>query len=190
MIRNYIIISLLFLTSCDLLSTRDPEDPNTARSNFAPATSPEILFQNLKESFSEKIVENYMACFVDRSFLDIEYVFIPAAGSVSQFDELSEWTLDLEKQYFNNIKSLSEPDVPINLQLSNQISNPGAESGLYQFDYILTLTSNDILVPAQYEGSAQFKINLDSRQIWVITEWQDISKENFPSWSELKGRFY
>lgn len=185
-----IILTLIFLSGCDLLSTREPEDPTSSRSNFVSATTPGILFQNLKDSFSEKIVENYLACFVDQSFLEIGYSFIPSSGTISQYTVLADWTLSDERQYFNNVKAVSSQDIPITLELNNKVSNLSGESAIYQFEYALSIPTSDPTVPASYEGSVQFKINLDSRQIWVITEWQDISKENLPSWSELKGRFY
>jgi len=34
------------------------------------------------------------------------------------------------------------------------------------------------------------KIFLDSRNQWVIVDWQDIKKENLLCWSDLKGRTY
>lgn len=185
-----IILTLIFLSGCDLLSTRTPEDPTSSRSNFVSATTPEILFQNLKDSFSEKIVENYLACFVDQSFLEVEYSFIPSAGAVAQSYIFTNWTLNDERQYFNSVKSIVLENAPITLELNNQVSNPSGESAIYQFEYVLSIPTSDPTVPASYEGSVQFKINLDSRQIWVITEWQDISRENSTSWSELKGRFY
>lgn len=185
-----IILLIIFLSGCDLLSTRNPEDPTSTRSDFVAATTPDILFKNLGDSFSEKIVENYLACFADNSFIDIEYNFIPSAGSVSQFTVLADWTLDLERQYFNNVKSVSTQDAPIVLELTNQVANLTGESALYQFEYNLTIPASEPTFPTNYQGSVQFQINLDSRQVWVITEWQDISKENLPSWSELKGRFY
>lgn len=186
----YFLILLMSVTSCDLLSTRDPEDPSSTRSNFAAATTPEILFQNMVESFREKIVENYMACFVDPAFLDVEYNFIPSAGSASQFSVLNDWSVDLEQQYFSNVRSIVLENSPIGLELSNEIANLSGESAIYQFDYILTVPTSDASIPTNYEGNVQFRINLDSRQIWVITEWQDTQRENLPSWSELKGRFY
>lgn len=186
----YFLIFLIFVGGCDIFSTRDPEDPSSTRSNFVAATTPEILFQNMIESFREKIVENYMACFVDRAFLDIEYSFIPSAGSASQFTILNDWSVELEQQYFRNVRSIVLENSPIGLEFSNEISNPSGESAIYQFDYRLTVPTSDPNVPSDYEGTVQFRINLDSRQIWVITEWQDTQIENLPSWSELKGRFY
>ena len=64
------------------------------------------------------------------------------------------------------------------------------DSANYQFEYSLILGIQNETIPSSYEGSLLFKINVDRQQQWVITEWEDIKKADFPSWSELKGRFY
>ena len=105
-------LSLILLCGCDLLSTRDSVDPITARTNFIPASTPDILFSNLVNSFEEKVVENYLACFVDESFLEKSCSFKPSAGAVSKFQNLLSWDLESERQYFNNMISSSEEGVP------------------------------------------------------------------------------
>ena len=47
------------LVSCDLLTTRNPEPPNTIAKNNIPATNPDSLFKNFKFSIEDKILENY-----------------------------------------------------------------------------------------------------------------------------------
>lgn len=186
-----IFLPVLILTNgCDLLSTRDSEAPITQRSNFTVASTPVILFENLKNSLKEKVVENYLACFVDESFLNKQYTFKPSAGAVSKFQNLLSWDLESERQYFNNLKASTKEGVPIILELSNEFNSPQIDSAVYQYDYTITLSSNDASVQSVYQGSLQFVINRDSRNQWVITRWEDIERNSQPSWSELKGRFY
>ncbi|OGU54611.1 MAG: hypothetical protein A2V66_17335 [Ignavibacteria bacterium RBG_13_36_8] len=185
-----LIILLVALSGCDLFTTRDPEDPTSTRSNFVPATTPEILFQNLQESFRERITENYMACFVDSSYLAKQYVFNPAVSSLSQFPNLSDWTLEAERQHFNYVKSISSPNIQISLLLENRSFSSVDDGWIYQYEYTLSIPTTNPAIPGIYKGIAQFKIENDSRPIWVITEWTDIQVENFPCWSELKGRSY
>ncbi len=52
--RYFILLFIAFLMSCDLISTRDAEQPNTQGSDFIPATTPDILFLNLIGSFKRK----------------------------------------------------------------------------------------------------------------------------------------
>jgi hypothetical protein len=183
-----IIILLLFLISgCDLLTTRTPEDPESRRSTFVTPVSAEILFQNLTGAFREKIVENYIACFVDTAFADVKFVFQPSAGASIP----GNWNLQNEKDYFNSMLSSISEGSQITLQLVNETKNILENNkATYQYDYSISLPNTDTTLPEEFEGSAQFTIIKDERGQWVITEWIDIKKDDFPTWSELKGRFY
>jgi hypothetical protein len=188
--KEYIYISalLLLINSCDLLSTRDPELPEAGRSSFIPATTPDLLFTNLTNSFKEKIVENYVGCFVDPSFLNRRYTYIPSAGSGIQFDVFLDWNVLSEKQYFNNVKAATSENSPIVLQLLNEVSNIAGDSAIYQYEYVLSVPFQDESV--LYKGNCNFYIRNDSRSQWVITRWEDIKDQEYPSWSELKGQYY
>ena len=178
---------IIGISSCDLLTTRNPEQPDALASNNIPATSPDILFNNLKSSLEEKIVENYMQCFVDQSFLQKEFRFI---SSTTQYPILNSWNLDLEKQNFVNLKTRSKTGNSIVLVLSNAVSTQFGDSAIYQIDYNLSLSANDQNLNGVYKGRGEFKIFLDKKNPpqWVIVEWRDFAIENALSWSDLKGR--
>lgn len=184
------ILLIVAVTSCDLLTTRNPEQPDTPANSNIPATTPDILFRNLKLSLEEKVLENYIFCFVDQSFLKKDYKFFPSAGSAAQFSVLNSWGLESEKQYFRNMKAISKPGKSITLNLLNQFQTQFGDSALYQFDYNLSLLSDDQTISGDYKGTVQFKIFLDKRNQWVIAEWSDLRIGNLRSWSELKGRLY
>ncbi|MEJ5350278.1 MAG: hypothetical protein WHS65_01670 [Melioribacteraceae bacterium] len=190
MMKNFfhIIIISLLLVSCDIFSTRTPEEPNKPSSSYLTATSPEILFSNFKSSVEEKIIENYISCFVDTSFLKKKFIFIPASGSSAQYPVLNNWTIREEKQYFINLISKLPQGKNIILLIENTQTNLFGDSAVYYFDYALTINSNNQLIGGTFKGTAQFKIFSDSRGQWSIVEWQDIKKENFLCWSDLKGR--
>lgn len=189
--KKIITALLMFsLISCDLLTTRDPEKPNTAGNSNIPATTPDILFSNFISSIQDKILENYLVCFIDPSFSNKKYKFIASAGSVSQYPVLIGWNIDSERQYFKNFKAIAKSGQSISLTLSNGNNTQLGDSAVYQYDYSLSFLANDQTVSGDYKGSVQFKIYLDSRNQWVIGEWFDLRKDNFSSWSELKGRLY
>ncbi len=137
----------------------------------------------------EKVPENYLASFVDPLYLENEYKFIPSAGSISQFPILDAWNIEAERQYFIKLKGDSK-DLPIILELKNEASQKFSDNAIYEYDYTLTVNLKNVEEAQVFEGSLQFRIFQDSRDQWVITEWQDIKKENQKSWSELKGSFY
>jgi len=182
-----IFLLLFVITSCDLITTRVPEEPIKPGSGNLPATSPQILFQNFKSSLEDKIVENYLSCFVDSSFLKKKFQFIPATGSITQYPVLNSWRITSERQYLTNLKSQG---AGITLTFSNTINTPLGDSAIYSIDYSINISSNNLTFAGNYSGSAIFKIFLDSRNQWVIVDWQDIKKENLNCWSDLKGRTY
>ena len=185
---TYLILSFIIFQGCDLLSTRDPELPDAGRSSFIPATTPDLLFNNLKNSLKEKVVENYIGCFVDPAFLNRPYIYIPSAGSGIQFDVFLDWNVYSERQYFNNVKAAASENSPIVLQLLNEISNIVGDSAIYQYEYELTIPFQE--ESTLYKGICSFHIRNDSRSQWVITRWEDIKNQEFPSWSDLKGQYY
>ncbi len=190
---KYIILILLIISfsSCDLFTTRTPEKPNTQGNGNMPASSPDILFNNLITSISSKVLENYLACLVDTSFLKQKFKFFPSSGSTSQYQVFNDWNYDSERQYFKNLIAYSNPGQTVTLSLSNNsITQLGVNEAIYQYDYTLTFLANDQNISGTYQGSVQFKIFSDSRPQWVITEWYDYKKENLQSWSDLKGRLY
>lgn len=184
------IVLLFILTSCDLFSTRDPELPTTASTTQIPATTPDILFSNLKSSIEDKVLDNYLGCFADQAYTSKKYYFTASAGAFAQFPVLSNWGLEAERQYFNNLNTISLTGKSVTLTFSNQFNTPLGDSAVYQLDYSLNVKTKDQSITGEYSGSAQFKIYLDKRNQWVIGNWEDIRKNNLKSWSDLKGRLY
>jgi hypothetical protein len=185
------LITLIFVcVSCDLFTTRSPETPNTQGNGNIPATTPDILFSNLKTSISSKVLENYLACLVDTTYLKKRFRFFPSSGSTSQYPVLNGWNYDSERQYFKNLIAYSKSGQTVSLSLINNSVTQLGDSAIYQIDYTLSFQSNDTNLTGDYKGSLQFKIFLDSRNQWVIAEWNDYKKENLQSWSELKGKLY
>ncbi len=185
--KKLLILLLLFLVGCDILSTREPEVPDTKRTTYVPATTPDLLFLNIKNSFKEKVLENYTASFADLSFSSVPFTFIPSVESVASFPTLSSWDISSEQQYFNNLIIKTKADVPIILDLQNEIKNTMGDSAIYQYDYILSLTPIDENLQSSYRGNAKFTIHLDSRNQWIISKWEDFKVGNNPTWSDLKG---
>jgi hypothetical protein len=188
--KKIIISFLMFsLISCDILTTRIPEQPVTPGNSNIPAISPDILFNNFKSSIKNKILENYLSCFVDPSFSIRKFKFVAAAGLVSQYPVLIGWNLDSETQYFRNMKAISNDGQSITLTLIPINNTQLGDSAIYQYDYSLSFLASDQNVSGVYQGSVQFKIYLENN-LWVIGEWYDLRKDNFLSWSELKGKLY
>jgi hypothetical protein len=188
-----IFIVLVSFTSCDLFTTRDAENPDQSRSNHQPAIEPSIVIENLKNSLSDKNVQNYISCFVDTLFAERSFTFSASSEAVSLYQIFSQgWGLSEEKRYFSFIVNKVSPDFPISLGLSDEnISNFSGDSLIYSASYIINLpVPFGDPFPQNYAGSLQFNMLRDSRGEYVIYYWKDIKSGSSPSWSELKGSSY
>jgi hypothetical protein len=183
-------ILLIFSASCDLLETRDAEDPDTNRSSYVIATTPDQLFINLKNSFTEKIVKDYTSSFVDSSFLSLQFMFTPSSEAIFKYNVLTEWNLEAEEIYFRNLINAIEENKNIQLTLELLTNSVEGNSESRSYNYSISLPEIDESTSLIYEGNAFFKVNLDANNQWVITEWTDTKIGDNPTWSELKGRFY
>ncbi len=172
------------LFGCDVFQTRNPEEPNSNGNTYIPATSPDILFNNLVNSFKEKVIENYIATIVDNATLEKKYIFVPAPGALSKFQGLSDWTINSERLYFTNLISFAGKGQII-VQLFNRSGNVQGDSATFSFDYVVNLPFEE----NTFEGSARFTLFLDNRNFWFITKWEDFEKAGFQSWSEIKGKY-
>jgi hypothetical protein len=184
-----IIIFFLFLhfAGCDLFSTRDAQQPQQSRSNYQLATTPDILIQNLINSFSDRNTQNYLACICDSSFSGMDFQFIPSAEAMSKFPVFRQnWGKREEEQYFENLLIIVPSDQTMTLVLSNVSTNPLGDSLIYSADYLLTVP--DMI--GTYQGQLKFKVIRDSRLVWSIYYWQDIKSTSNSSWSDLKGLYY
>jgi hypothetical protein len=186
-------IILLSFTACDLFTTRNAENPDQTRSNFQPPVEPAIVIENLKNSLTDKNVQNYISCFVDTIFANQSYNFSASSEALTRFDIfLQGWGLNEERRYFSSIINKVPTDFPISLTLADQnYSSLSGDSLIYSATYTLNLPvqSGDPF-PQNYAGSLQFNMLRDSRSEWVIYFWKDTKSQTLPSWSELKGSSY
>ena len=143
MIFIAVILSNIF-TSCDLFTTREPENPVQSRTIWVPPTTADILISNLKNSLNEKSTENYLKCFVDSVISGKSFVFIPSTESFSIYPNLFiNWRIKNEKNYFENLKSKLHESTGITLSLFNETKGTIiSDSMTYSADYILIANHN------------------------------------------------
>ncbi|MCW8849148.1 MAG: hypothetical protein OQJ81_04145 [Melioribacteraceae bacterium] len=175
---------------CDLLTTREAEEPERSRSSYIIPTTPEQLFTNLRNSFSEKITNDYLNSFVDSSFSDIAFSFTASSQAIFKYGVLSVWDLESEEKYFNNLINAIGNKGNIILSLNLLETSIDGNSQSRSYNYAIKIPLIDESTPQLFEGIALFKVVLDDNNQWVIAEWSDIENGDSPTWSELKGRFY
>jgi hypothetical protein len=190
--KSLVIILLLFsAVSCDIFETRDPESPDQSRSNYQPATSPEILIQNLIDSFADKDMVNYQNTFVT-GLSNRVFTFIPSSTALSRFQNLwPTWNVDSEVQYFNNMKTSVPDELPVllsGLSLSPESFSIFGDSLKYNSEYFISVPQRNS-EPLIFQGNLELSmINLST--VWRVYFWKDNAIEDNPSWSDLKGGVY
>lgn len=185
-----ILVFSLLLASCDMFTSRDPESPVAPRTDYTAASTPEILMDNFRNSFKDRITENYLVCFVDSSFTSRKYSYTASAGSVLTYPHLLYWNLQAERQYFVNLVNALQSESAISLTYSNLTVNYYSDSASVSAAYSLSVPFKDESRPKYYQGSLKFTLVRDQRLQWAISYWQDIKDQKYPSWSELKGSLY
>jgi hypothetical protein len=187
---NGLLILILFV-SCDLFVTRQPEKPDQSRSNFQLPTEPRIVLENLKNSFADKNVINYLACFVDTIFTNKRFKFLPSSEAASIFTFLyQDWALSDERKYFSSVISKTPIELSLILNFTDEnFSSLLGDTLLYTANYFISIPHNSS-EPKNYSGNLQFNLVRDSRSNWSIYYWKDTKSGSLPSWSELKGYFY
>ncbi len=186
-----VFMTMFTVLACDIFETREPESPTQAGSNFRPPTQPEVVLDNLQNAISERNTENYLRSFVDSTFSSRQFEFIPTQEAQSRyFTVFLNWSLDLEREYFENLRSQTVPSA-----FSTLIFNDGrfeslqSDSAEYNANYRIVFQHNRPDTPTEAEGTVLFYLSTDSRNNWAIHRWVDFKTGSDFSWSELKGRF-
>jgi hypothetical protein len=189
-LRPLCIAALLGAAGCDLFSTRDPEPPDSGGSSFIPATTADIVIQNLKGAIAEKNAVNYLRCFVDTLNSSRSFTFIPTASAAGRYAAaFSSWSLASERAYFSSLVAQTPASgVPL-LTVNGAFVVQASDSAVYESEYTLYFPHGISGAPETTRGHVQFVITIDRNSIWGITRWTDNPLGTDASWSELKGRF-
>lgn len=180
------ILPLLFLSGCDIFQTRDAELPDQSRSNYTPPSEPQILIQNLINSFSDKNAINYLKSFSDPDFSEKIFSFIPSAEASARFQIWDDWSRDDEFQYFNNLINSVPEELPVSLSIFNEEISTLEGGFNYSAEYSISVPRLNT-EPIIYKGTLNFNIIRYDAGTLAIHVWEDIAIPGFQSWSELKG---
>ena len=179
------ILTTLGLFGCDLFTARDAEEPDAPRSNFEAPYTVEIALENLKNAWSDKNAQNYVAFFVDSTYANKTFRFLPSAEAATRFPSLAEWNREDERTYFANVVSRLDENQTPTLELTNVELDPMGDSATVVADYALSIPGDGESV--EYVGSARIKMTLDQRLYWSAYYWEDYATSGEPSWSECRG---
>lgn len=185
------ILLLTFLGSlaaCDLFQVRDPEAPTETKSSYRVPVEPKDVIQNLINAFNDKNPNDYKKNFsTGLPLVNRDFFFVPSGNVLSSFP--TEWNVEAEFQYFNNVVTRTSQDVPITLTFADEVYDIQADSAICSAKYSINVPvlNSD---PKVYKGSLKFTMTTDRNTAWIIYFWEDIAEQGSKSWSELKIEFY
>ncbi len=184
-------IFLIAIAGCDLLQTRDAQQPLGSGSTFVDPTTRDLVIANLQAAIAEKNSINYRKCLVDSNFSDREFQFQPTPEAVARYGNVfNGWSVVSEVQYFASLSS-SRPEGTSSLSFSNPLySNQSADEVVFTAKYHLIFQhQNSSLPPQEARGNVQFSVVRDSRSWWSIYQWIDVRDTSEITWSDFKGAF-
>lgn len=179
------IISTFFL-SCNIFETRSPESPSQQSSQFIQPVTPDIVFQNLKNSIEDYNVDNYIRCLSDVEITNKNFKFIPAAVTGIDRAIFNNWSIESERQYFINLGK--PPYGRANLTLTNRRDvYVSSDSVVINYDYLLFYPRANQNYNAN--GNAQFYLSVDRNGNWSIYRWEDFNTTQALTWTHIKAVF-
>lgn len=197
MVNKVFIILLILagLSSCDLFTTRQPEEPDTGSSIYMPPTDASKVIFNLTNAIIEKNADNYEKCFSNPDSVNSGFQFIPSAEAIAAYSGTFEtWDIDSEVNAFRSMFSkLNEETSPIIILPLYSDVPYGPDSVLYTADYIIEINHSIINIPTKFSGTAQMTIIKDNSGLYSISTWYDTDppvEDSTKSWSFLKALFY
>lgn len=197
MLRKSVILILLIqlLASCNLFTTRNPEEPDTGKSSYLPPSDPSIVIENLKNSIIEKNASNYASCFSDSSVTNKYTYIFEATGELKAIyaSLFTSWNKQSEKTYFNSmINSLKSGTYPELHFTGGKFIVTLPDSHLYLTDYYLKIDHDINTFPKEFSGTMQLTITPAADGLWYIHRWIDKRRDNDTiksTWSLLKAQF-
>lgn len=174
---------------CGLFDPRDPEDPVSVRSTYAPPTEPAIVLENMTAALRELNSVNYLRCLSDTG-AGGAFQFIPTPAAAGIYSVFAGWDRSSEEGWFLNVRSR----LPSGSAMTVIFSSPVAQgvqpdSVTYDVPYDLSVPHGQAGLAQRVVGRSIMTLVLDRRTgLWFIRRWQDVSlASDQPSWSDVKG---
>jgi len=178
------------LAGCGIFEPRDPEDPAQGSLNFPPQTDPVVVISNLQNAIAAKNLANYTNCFVDQPAFTRPFVFTPSAEASAQYPgALGNWSIQAERDYFQNLIAKSPVNGFASLILTPKGETVSTDSVLVDFDYVFTFEHTEPEFPFTARGSLRFTILRNASNFWAIADWLDYKTTEDATWSLFKGKF-
>ena len=183
---RYLIIALviLFVSGCDLFTTREAETPDTRRSSWERPLVPRDVLRNMTLALAERNTVDYLL-----SFGTDTLAFIPDAVALSNYPELEGWGITEETRHITQLLSGGVlPGDSILAVIFDDLEQTQLPDSAYLREKYTLLAG--VTVPGsahQMMGTAEFYLKMGQEGYWIIERWVDQRTEGQPTWSDLKA---
>jgi hypothetical protein len=193
-----LVLLCILLAGC-IFSTRTPQPPDaSATFIWTPATTPDLLIQNLTGALKTLDGTDYMRVFISAtestSNSQAAFSFSPATDiSQSERGIFSDWSVANEGTWVTNLSAQLPQNSQMVLLLTDTVIDQSANSASLSYKYTISLpASTPSVIPSTVQGSLQFQLAFITTDAgtkeWRIVSWSDFVPQSGsgPTWSDLK----
>ena len=186
------MVVLLALGSCELFSPREAEPPIDTTDPYAwkPPTTPEIVLENLSNSFPAGKRNFYLDVLKHTQDGTQDFVFVPdPVIATSQPGVFDNWGYEEEENFVTKLfESLQDGGFQ---RLDWEVDQISPLGDTYEVitDYRMTLSykSGNETLPVQLGGQATITMVENSELIYEIVRWEDLNSDTLQCWTEIKA---
>jgi len=193
MVRVFsIAFFLLAVSSCELFTPREAEPPLDTSDPYAwkPPTAPEIVLENLSNSFPAGKRNFYLDVLKPSQDGGLGFIFVPDPGiASSQPGVFDGWGFTEEENFITKLfESLQEGGFQRLTWEIDQIS-PIGDTYEVIADYTITLSykAGNEALPVQLGGQSTITMAQNSDLIYEIVQWEDLNSDTLKCWTEMKA---
>lgn len=181
----------ILVSSCNLLRTREPENPISNNETNESATSADQVITNFISSLQQKNIQEYEKLFSDTVTHTQNYSFVPNQSSAARYLAVfGTWNKTSEVDCFRNIISaIGIANIQVSISNASTPIRYQSDSALFRIQYTLFVPHQRADVTTQFTGESDLYLSPNKNNIWMIYRWVDYETKKDSSWSELKGQF-
>lgn len=184
------LVALFLIAGCakNPFSTRDSEDPTGKVGTFIPPTAPQIVLENLRFSYSELVIGNFVQC-LDSGFI-FRFDFLQTLPGDTTWDYAQE--VNLTTKIFGEF-SAKNNERRISIQFTLQTDQPDLildTTATLIRSYVVTIADTLGTVEQNFQGIARFDLVESAFNFWSLRRWEDLHLDlGVSSWAEFKNAY-
>ncbi len=185
-----LLCAAIAVGSCakDPFSIRDNELPTSNPGTFIPPTAPQIVLENLRLSYSELVIGNFIQC-LDSAFV-FTFDFIEVTPGDTSWGFSNEVTLT--QKMFSEF-SANKATQRITIQFGSLLDQPDIlldTTATLIRSYTLSVTDTLGTVKDNFHGIARFDLIESAFNFWSLRRWEDLHTDSQTnSWAEFKNAY-